>query len=159
MTIHPTRWTAASTAALALAGLGGGIAAAATSTPASPAARTSSALTAKLLAVTPAKGQASPGKHATGSFSGTLRKNDKVTYRITFSGLSAPVTGAMLQFGTPTKASTKSLAIAITSGLSPAKGTLTLTGKEAASVRAGKAWISLQTKKDVTGAIRGRIAA
>ena len=158
MTTHLTRWTAAGAAALAMAGLGGGIAAAATSTPPTGAVKAvNSVLSAKLLAVA-VKGQPSPGKHAAGSFSGTLKKNDKVSYKLTFSGLSARVTGAMLQFGTPGKASTKSLAIAL-SGVSPAKGVLTLTSKEAAAVRAGKAWITVQTKKDMTGAIRGRIAA
>jgi hypothetical protein len=43
--------------------------------------------------------------------------------------------------------------------VSPVKGVLTLTKSEAAAVKSGKAWITLQTKKDTSGAIRGRIAA
>jgi hypothetical protein len=43
--------------------------------------------------------------------------------------------------------------------VSPVRGALTLTKSEAAAVKSGKAWITLETKKDTTGAIRGRISA
>ena len=157
MTTRLTRWTAAGAAVLALGGIGGGVAAAATTKPAATPVAANTILSAQLMAIT-VKGQPSPGKHAAGAFSGTLMTNGKVSYRITFSGLSAKVIDAVLQFGTPGKASTKSMSVPVTH-LSPVKGVLTLTKSEATAVRSGKAWITLQTKKDTSGAVRGRISA
>jgi hypothetical protein len=151
--------TAAGAAALALAGLGGGIAAAATSPLATPALKNGSkALTAKLIPVV-VKGQPSPGKKAAGTFTGTLEKTNKVDYRLTFKGLSAQATGVTLIFGAPGKKSTQSMSLVAKTATSPAKGTVMLTAKEATALRSGKAYVSIQTAKDKAGALRGAIKA
>lgn len=84
-------------------------------------------------------------------------KADKLSWVITYSGLSGVVTGA--HFHGPAEAGANaSVAIPITGDLlSPMKGEATITAAQKAELLAGKWYVNLHTAANPEGEIRGQV--
>ncbi len=81
----------------------------------------------------------------------------KLTWKVTYSGLSGPVTAA--HFHGPAEAGKNSgVAVAIPNATSsPAEGSATLTDTQAADLTAGKYYINVHTAANPGGEIRGQV--
>ena len=81
----------------------------------------------------------------------------KMTYKLTYSGLSGPATAA--HFHGPAEAG-KNAGVAVpiaNAGSSPAEGSATLTDAQAADLAAGKLYINVHTAAKPGGEIRGQV--
>jgi Cu/Zn superoxide dismutase len=83
--------------------------------------------------------------------------SDKISWTITYSGLSGAVTGA--HFHGPAEAGANaSVAIPITGDmLSPMKGEATITNEQKTQLLAGKWYVNLHTAANPDGEIRGQV--
>lgn len=81
----------------------------------------------------------------------------KLTWKLTYSGLSGPATAA--HFHGPAAASANAgVAVAIpNAGTSPVAGSATLTDAQAADLMAGKYYINIHTAANPAGEIRGQV--
>jgi hypothetical protein len=80
----------------------------------------------------------------------------KVTWKMTYSGLTGPAT--MAHFHGPAEAGKNaSVAVPITPATSPSEGSATLTDAQAADLMAGKYYINVHTEANKGGEIRGQV--
>ena len=81
----------------------------------------------------------------------------KLSWKITYSGLSGPATAA--HFHGPAEAGANAgVAVAIpNAGTSPVEGSATLTDAQAADLMAGKYYINVHTAANPGGEIRGQV--
>jgi hypothetical protein len=95
--------------------------------------------------------------HAKGSFTGTLKGN-KLTWKLTFSGLSGPATAAHIHKGKPGVAGPVVVPLC-----GPCKsgqhGTAKLAASVAKSLTAGDFYVNVHTAKNANGEIRGQLSA
>ena len=81
----------------------------------------------------------------------------KLSWKITYSGLSGPATAAHFHGPAPAGANA-GVAVAIPSaGTSPVEGNATLTDAQAADLMAGKYYINVHTAANPGGEIRGQV--
>ena len=81
----------------------------------------------------------------------------KLTYKLTYSGLSGPATAA--HFHGPAEAG-KNAGVAVpiaNAGTSPVEGSATLTDAQAADLMAGKLYVNVHTAANPGGEIRGQV--
>jgi CHRD domain len=142
----PTRWTAAATAALALAATAG-VAAGATST-------TSQTFNARLVASGAQKGTKAPS----GRFVGHLEKNGMLKYTVTFAGITGKLSSATIQTAKSGATGSSSIPLTAKLGSSPISGTLKPTKSLLAALRSGKASVWVKATKP-TAAISGSVRA
>jgi hypothetical protein len=111
--------------------------------------------TATLSAASEVPANASAGKGEADVAIGV--KSDKISWTITYSGLSGAVTGA--HFHGPAEAGAKaSVAIPITGDmLSPIKGEATITAEQKTQLLDGKWYVNLHTAANPDGEIRGQV--
>ena len=94
----------------------------------------------------------------TGTIEATFSKDTNVlTWKVTFSNLNGPVTGA--HFHGPADAKSNAGVVVPFTGdlLSPIEGKATLTPAQAADLLAGKWYVNLHTKANPAGAIRAQL--
>lgn len=101
-----------------------------------------------------------PATHSAGAGEADIKidtKADKLSWTISYSGLSGAVTGA--HFHGPAEAGANaSVAIPITGDLlSPMKGEATITAAQKAELLAGKWYVNLHTAANPEGEIRGQV--
>ena len=94
----------------------------------------------------------------TGTIDTTFDKMTNVlTWTITYSGLSGPVTGAHFH-GPAAAGANAGVAVPFTGDLSsPIRGKATLTAAQVADLTAGRWYVNLHTAKNPGGEIRGQI--
>ena len=95
------------------------------------------------------------GTKGSGTFKGSLSAKGKLTFTLTFKGLSGPVTGSHLHKGKPGKAGPVVVPLCPPKCSSPIKGTVTLSKKFIASLKSGGAYVNVHTAKNPAGEIRG----
>lgn len=159
---------AAGGTAVAVLGLGAGAALAANGYPSTPAPAT---VTTPAKVVAPAKALTvsaalAPGKEvpkptgklgaATGTFAGTL-KGAKLSYTLTFSGLSGPAIASHLHLGKPGVSGPVVVPLCPPGCTSPIKGTKTVSTSFLAAMKGGRAYVNVHTKKNPNGEIRGQV--
>ena len=95
---------------------------------------------------------------ATGRVEASLTPATNVlTWRITYSGLSGPVTGAHFH-GPAMTGQNASVAVPISGPLtSPITGSATLTPSQAADLTGGKWYVNLHTAANPNGEVRGQV--
>jgi hypothetical protein len=95
---------------------------------------------------------------ASGKLDASLALGSNVlTWSITYSGLSGPVTGAHFH-GPATSATNAVVVLPISAPLaSPILGSATLTAEQAAELTAGKWYVNLHTAANPDGEIRGQV--
>jgi len=81
----------------------------------------------------------------------------KLTYKITYSGLSGPATGAHIH-GPAEAGKNAGVAVPFAAPASPIEGSATLTDAQAADLAAGKMYINVHTADNKGGEIRGQIS-
>lgn len=80
----------------------------------------------------------------------------KVTWKITYSGLTGPAT--MAHFHGPAEAGKNApVAVPIAPATSPSEGSATLTDAQATDLMAGKYYINVHTEANKGGEIRGQV--
>jgi hypothetical protein len=97
---------------------------------------------------------------ARGTFAGGLVRSStggKLSWRLTFQGLSGRATAAHIHFGKRGKAGTVATALCgpCRSG---ARGTATVNARTVTALLAGGAYVNVHTARNVAGEIRGQIA-
>jgi len=81
----------------------------------------------------------------------------KLTWKLTYSGLSGPATAAHFH-GPAEPGKNTGVAVAIpNAGTSPAEGSATLTDAQAADLMAGKYYVNVHTAANPGGEIRGQV--
>jgi CHRD domain-containing protein len=81
----------------------------------------------------------------------------KLTWKLTYSGLSGPATAAHFH-GPAETGKTAGVAVAIpNAGSSPAEGSATLTDAQAADLAAGRYYVNVHTAANPGGEIRGQV--
>ena len=98
---------------------------------------------------------------ARGAFSGTLTKHGsgaKLTFKLTFSHLSAPAFAAHIHLGKPGVAGNVIVPLCAPCK-SGAHGTKTVSGAIAGAIEAGKTYVNVHTVKNPAGEIRGQVKA
>jgi hypothetical protein len=81
----------------------------------------------------------------------------KVTWKLTYSGLSGPATAAHFH-GPAEPGKNAGVAVAIPNATSsPAEGSATLTDAQAADLKAGKYYVNVHTAANPGGEIRGQV--
>lgn len=143
------RSAAAATAVLALAA-SGGLAAAATTN----GSNVTATYTAKLVATGGAKGS----KAAAGTFVGKLMKSGKMTYTITYKGVTGHLNSALIQVGQTGKKGTVMTPLTGKLSASPVSGTLTPSKSLITALKDGKAVVWLKATKP-TSALSGTAKA
>jgi hypothetical protein len=99
---------------------------------------------------------------AKGTFTGTAVENTtggaKLTWQLKFSKLSGAAAAAHIHIGKPGKAGNVMVALC-----GPCKngkkGTANVTKAQLATIRAGKTYVNIHTKKNAAGEIRGQVKA
>ena len=99
---------------------------------------------------------------ARGTFTGTTVElaNDRarLTWKLTFARLTGPATAAHIHIGKPRKAGNVMVPLC-----GPCKngkrGTATITHAQLNTIRAGRAYVNVHTKKNPAGEIRGQLKA
>jgi hypothetical protein len=143
------RSAAAATAALAIAA-SGGIAAAASSN--------SSSVTATYTAKLVESGGAKGSKAADGTFVGKLMKDGKMSYTITYKGVSGKLDSALIQVGQTGKKGTTTTPLTGKLKASPLSGTITPSKSLVTAFKDGKAVVWLKATKP-TSALSGTAKA
>jgi hypothetical protein len=143
------RSAAAGTAVLALAAYGG-VATAATS----QGSTVTATYTAKLVATGGTKGS----KAETGTFVGKLMKNGKMSYTISYKGVSGHLSSALIQVGQTGKKGTTMTPLTGKLAASPLRGTITPSASLVAALKDGKAVVWLKATKP-TSALSGTAKA
>ncbi len=92
---------------------------------------------------------------AKGSFNATL-SGRKLTWKLSYAGLTGPATATYLHFGTKSESGTILLAFCAPCK-SPSSGTKKLTAAELTDLTHGKTYVSIHTFKNPRGEIRGQI--
>ena len=95
----------------------------------------------------------------TGSATVTL-DGDKITWNVTFSGLSGPATAAHIHGPAPAGENAGVLVWLSTKGkpaTSPLTGSATLTAAQASDLMNGECYVNVHTAKDPGGEIRGQL--
>jgi hypothetical protein len=136
-----------------LAVAGAGLAAAAGATPV-----VSPKVSAKLTAKAEVPAQTVKNAKGAGSFTGTLAGN-KLTWKLTFSGLTGPANAAHIHMGKAGKAG--NVLVPLCAGAkckSGVHGTATLTAAVLKAVRSHGAYVNVHTAKNPNGEIRGQLA-
>jgi CHRD domain len=80
----------------------------------------------------------------------------KLTWKVTFSGLTGPATAAHFH-GPAETGKNAGVAVAITGTSSPLEGSATLTDAQAADLAAGKWYVNIHTATNKGGEIRGQV--
>ena len=94
----------------------------------------------------------------TGKVEATLDTATKAfNYTITYSGLTGPATAGHFH-GPAAPGANAGVAVPITVGPSPIKGTATLTDAQIADLNAGKWYVNIHTMAHPPGEIRGQVA-
>jgi hypothetical protein len=93
---------------------------------------------------------------ATGGFSGTIN-GSKLTWKLTFSGLTGPATAAHIHLGAMGKAGNVVVPLC-TPCKSPMKGSSTLSKALLADLAKHKLYVNVHTAKNPNGEIRGQLA-
>ena len=91
----------------------------------------------------------------TGAATATL-DGDKLTYEVTYSGLSGPATAAHIH-GPAEPGANAGVLIPFSNAASPIKGTATLTPQQEADLKAGKEYVNIHTAQNPGGEIRGQL--
>jgi len=152
MSVSITRALAAGTAVAALAGLG--VAAAVGAAMPKPTMKTST-VSAKL---TPSQETPKPkASKGAGTFAGTLTAAGKLSYTLTFKGLTGPPIAAHLHMGKPGTSGpiVVPLCTSTKTCTSPIKGTKKLTKSFITTMRKGDSYVNVHTAKNPGGEIRG----
>jgi hypothetical protein len=170
MPVISRRTLAATTAVATLAGAGMALAASypgypsSPSTPTPPAATTPATTAAKAVRVSArlTPGQEVPrsrGSKGSGTFVASLSPRGKLTYTLSFKGLTGPPIGSHLHMGKPGTAGPiiVPLCTSPTTCKSPIKGSKTLPKSLIAAMRRGDAYVNVHTVKNPGGEIRGLI--
>ncbi len=98
-----------------------------------------------------------PPKTTNGNGSATLTLDgDKLTYEITYQGLSGPATAAHIH-GPADIGANAGVMLPFANPASPIKGTATLTAEQAAELKAGKTYVNVHTQQNGGGEIRGQV--
>ena len=157
--------TAGCMAVAGLGAVGAGLAAAGTGTTtnAGTAAHTGTTETPKTTraSATLSAAQETPaptgvGK-AKGTFTATLTDGGKLTYRLTFSGLSGRAVAAHIHAGKTGVSGPVLVPLCATACTSPAKGTTTVKASVVAALRAGTTYVNVHTAANPAGEIRGQV--
>jgi CHRD domain-containing protein len=165
MSIIPKRFILTGTAVAVVAGLGAAIGLAGggayPSRPPSttPAAAKPSGKALKLTAtLTPGQEVPKPkGSKGSGTFVGTLT-GSKLTYTLSFKGLSGPAIASHLHKGKPGTAGPVVVPLCPPPACkSPLKGTKTVPKSFIAAMKAGGAYVNIHTAKNAGGEVRGLI--
>lgn len=98
-----------------------------------------------------------------GSGTGTLKAqldpaSRKLTYEVTYSGLSGPATAAHFH-GPAAAGQNAGVVVPVASAATPIRGEATLTEQQAADLRAGRMYFNVHTAAHPGGEIRGQVAA
>jgi len=100
-----------------------------------------------------------PPKQTAGTGMATMMLDgDKLTYDITYSGLTGAATAAHIH-GPAEPGTNAGVAIPFPSPNSPIKGTATLNPQQVADLKAGKEYVNVHTAANPAGEIRGQIKA
>lgn len=91
----------------------------------------------------------------TGTAMATL-DGDKLTYEVTYSGLSGPATAAHIH-GPAEAGANAGVLIPFANPASPIKGTATLTAQQLTDLKAGKEYVNVHTQQNPAGEIRGQL--
>ncbi len=113
---------------------------------------------AKLTANAEVAAQVVKNTKGAGSFTGTLT-GSKLTWKLTFSGLSGPATASHIHLGKTAKAG--GVVVALCAGAkckSGVRGTATLSAAILKAVKTGGAYVNVHTGNNPNGEIRGQIA-
>ncbi|MDP9097150.1 MAG: CHRD domain-containing protein [Pseudomonadota bacterium] len=98
-----------------------------------------------------------PAKQAAGTGTGTMTLDgDKLTYEITYMGLTGAATAAHIH-GPADAGANAGVAVPFPSPASPIKGTVTLTPQQVSDLKAGKDYVNVHTAANPGGEIRGQI--
>lgn len=81
---------------------------------------------------------------------------DKLTYEVTYSGLSGPATAAHIH-GPAEAGANAGVLIPFANPASPIKGTATLTAQQLTDLKAGKEYVNVHTQQNPAGEIRGQL--
>lgn len=102
-----------------------------------------------------------PPNTTTGSGSATVTLDgDKITWNVTFSGLSGPATAAHIHGPAPAGKNAGVIVWLSTKGKpasSPLTGSATLTAAQAADLKNGQCYVNVHTAKNPGGEIRGQL--
>ena len=93
---------------------------------------------------------------AKGNFAATLSGN-KLTWTLSFGGLTGPVTATYLHFGPKGKSGTVLVALCDPCKSSPSRGTTKLSAATVKDVLAGNTYVNIHTFKNPRGEIRGQL--
>jgi hypothetical protein len=113
---------------------------------------------AKLTAKAEIPAQVVKNTKGAGSFTGTLN-GSKLTWKLTFSGLTGPATASHIHLGKAGKAG--GVVVPLCAGAkckSGVHGTATLSAAILKAVKTGGAYVNVHTAKNPNGEIRGQIA-
>ncbi len=80
----------------------------------------------------------------------------KLTWKVTYSGLSGPATGAHIH-GPADPGKDAPVAIKLENPASPIEGSATLTDAQAADLQSGKWYVNVHTAEHKSGEIRGQV--
>ena len=111
---------------------------------------------AKLTAKQEIPAQAVKDAKAAGSFTGNIA-GSKLTYSLTFSGLTGPATAAHIHLGAMGKSGNVVVPICGPCK-SPVKGSATLSKALLADLKTHKLYVNVHTAKNPAGEIRGQLA-
>ena len=111
---------------------------------------------AKLTAKQEIPAQAVKDAKAAGSFTGSIA-GSKLTYSLTFSGLTGPATAAHIHLGAMGKSGNVVVPICGPCK-SPVKGSATLSKALLADLKTHKLYVNVHTAKNPAGEIRGQLA-
>ncbi len=123
---------------------------------AAPVAATSAPVTATLSAGKEVPKPTGAPAGATGSFKGTLA-GSKLTYTLTFKGLSGAAIASHLHQGKPGVSGPVVVPLCPPGCTSPMKGTKTVSKSFLSAMKAGNAYVNIHTKKNPNGEIRGQV--
>jgi len=95
----------------------------------------------------------------TGTLTATFdRQTNKLNYRVTYSGLSGPATGAHFH-GPAAAGQNAGVVVGFQRAESPIEGEATLTGAQAADLLAGRWYVNIHTARHPGGEIRAQVTS
>lgn len=98
-----------------------------------------------------------PPKQSSGTGSATATLDgDKLTYDVTYNGLTGPATAAHIH-GPAEPGANAGVLVPFANPASPIKGTATLTPQQVSDLKAGKEYVNVHTKQNPGGEVRGQL--
>ena len=98
-----------------------------------------------------------PSKQSAGTGAATATLDgDKLTYEITYKGLSGPATAAHIH-GPAEPGANAGVLVPFSNPASPIKGTVTLTPQQVTDLKGGKEYVNVHTQQNPGGEIRGQL--